>query len=209
MTLELAATILKWTGGLLAYSTLGIVLYGIWRGTRRPAGRTTGWMGAWMRSPWFYVASVVVFFGICWIGWIPIQMSISPPIRGFMLVLGALCYFPGMLLVLWGRLALGKNYFVSSGFGAQLFSDHQLVTRGPYAIVRHPMYAGLILAAAGSLLIYFTVTSLLFVCFAPFIIVRAHREETALAAEFGEELRAYCNRVAAFIPRLSRTRIPK
>ena len=124
------------------------------------------------------------------------------PTRAWLLALGSLLYFPGMLFVLWGRLALGNNYFVSTGFGAQLFADHQLVTSGPFAIVRHPMYSGLILAALGALLIYPTWTTLLFVCFAPMRTVRARREEAALAAEFGEKWREYCQRVPAFLPRL-------
>jgi protein-S-isoprenylcysteine O-methyltransferase Ste14 len=107
-----------------------------------------------------------------------------------------------MSFVLWGRLALGKNYFVSTGFGAQLFAGHQLVSSGPFAVVRHPMYTGLFLAALGSLLIYPTWTTLLFASFAPMIIVRARNEEAALRAEFGEQWREYCQRVPAFFPRL-------
>jgi protein-S-isoprenylcysteine O-methyltransferase Ste14 len=107
-----------------------------------------------------------------------------------------------MALLLWGRLALGRNYFVSTGFGAQLFSEHQLVTSGPFAIVRHPMYAGLILAAVGSLLIYTTWTTVYFACFAPLVFIRAWREEQVLAEEFGEQWKEYCKRVPAFIPRL-------
>jgi protein-S-isoprenylcysteine O-methyltransferase Ste14 len=71
-----------------------------------------------------------------------------------MLAAGSLLFFPGMGLVLWGRLALGRNYFVSTGIGAQLFADQQLVTTGPYAIVRHPMYTSLVLSALGALLMY-------------------------------------------------------
>lgn len=119
-----------------------------------------------------------------------------------MLAGGAVFYFPGMGLLLWGRLALGKNYFVSTGFGAQLFSDQQLVTTGPYRIVRHPMYAGLMLSAVGSLLIYTTWTTVFFVCFAPLMVRRAWHEENALSAEFGEQWQEYCKRVPAFIPRL-------
>jgi protein-S-isoprenylcysteine O-methyltransferase Ste14 len=202
MTLDLIETIVRWMGGLLAYTTLGIVLYGIWRGTQRPAGRTTGLNGAWLSSPWFYLASALLFFGISYFGWIPLSQTYSPTIRALRLGFGSLLYFPGMSFVVWGRLALGRNYFVSTGFGAQLFAGHQLVTSGPFAIVRHPMYSGLILAAVGALLIYPTWTTLLFVCFAPLTSVRARNEEAALAVEFGEQWREYCRRVPAFLPRL-------
>ncbi|MCL4529191.1 MAG: isoprenylcysteine carboxylmethyltransferase family protein [Chloroflexi bacterium] len=192
--------IIRWMGGLLAYATLGIVLYGIWRGTQRQAGLTTGLTGSWLRSPWFYLASTLLFFGICYLGWIPLPLTILPPIRAWMFLVGSLLYFPGMSFILWGRLALGKNYFVSTGFGAQLFAGHQLITSGPFAIVRHPMYAGLMLAALGSLLIYATWTTLLFASFAPLTSVRARHEEKALSAEFGEQWLDYCKRVPMFFP---------
>ena len=123
-----------------------------------------------------------------------------------MLVLGSLFYFPGILFALWGRLTLGKNYFVSTGFGAQLFEGHQLITSGPFAIVRNPMYVGLALASIGALLIYFTWTTLIFAIFSPLTAVRARREEVALLAEFGEQWREYCRRVPAFFPRLRKER---
>jgi protein-S-isoprenylcysteine O-methyltransferase Ste14 len=202
VNLEIVDIFVRWMGGLLAYTTLGVVLYGIWRGTQRQAGLTTGRTGAWLRSPWFYLASSALFFGVCYFGWIPLSLTVSPSTRAWMLALGSLLYFPGMSFALWGRLALGKNYFASTGFGAQLFADHQLVTRGPFAIVRHPMYTGIFLAALGSLLIYPTWTTLLFACFAPMITFRARREEAALAAEFGGQWQEYCRRVPAFFPRL-------
>jgi protein-S-isoprenylcysteine O-methyltransferase Ste14 len=199
LTLE---SLIRWLGGLLAYTVLGIVLFGVWRGTRRQTGRTTGFSGSWLRSAWFYLISSALFFGIAYFGWKPLPWTVSQTARGWMAMLGSLLYFPGMCFILWGRLVLGKNYFVSTGFGAQLFKDHQLITIGPYAIVRHPMYAGLILAALGSLLLYFTWTTFYFACFAPLLLVRARREEQALAAEFGEKWTEYSHHVPAFIPRL-------
>lgn len=199
MTLE---SLIRWLGGLLAYTVLGIILFGVWRGTRRQTGRTTGFSGSWLRSAWFYLISSALFFGIAYFGWKPLPWTVSQTARGWMAMLGSLLYFPGMCFILWGRLVLGKNYFVSTGFGAQLFKDHQLITIGPYAIVRHPMYAGLILAGLGSLLLYFTWTTFYFACFAPLLLVRARREEQALAAEFGEKWTEYSHHVPAFIPRL-------
>ncbi|GER79189.1 MAG: hypothetical protein DPW21_00335 [Anaerolineae bacterium] len=195
MTLAMIETLLRWFGGMIAYTTLGIILYGIWRGTRHPTGRTAGRAAGWLRSPAFYALMTLLFLAVSVIFWKPLLPTLPPDIRALFLVAGALLYFPGMAFVLWGRLALGKMYFVSTGFGAQLYADHQLVTRGPYAIVRHPMYLGLMVAAFGSLLIYKTWTTVLFALFAPFVLRRARREEQALSAEFGEQWQAYCHRV--------------
>ena len=204
MNLELVESIIRWLGGLLAYATLGVILYGIWRGTRRQAGRITGQMGSFLRSPWFYLFTSALYFGICYLGWVPLPLTVPLQAHIAVLVIGSLLYFPGMGLALWGLLALGRNYFVSTGLGAQLFINQSLVTNGPFAIVRHPMYAGLILAASGSLLIYHTWTTLLFACFAPALFFRARREEAALVAEFGEEWQEYCKCVPAFLPRIQR-----
>ena len=197
-------SIIKWLGGILAFVTLGVVLYGVWQGTRREAGRATGLKGSWLRSPWFYLGSSILFLSLAYLGWKPLPGTVSPSSRFWMLALGSLLFFPGMCFLLWARLTLGKNYFVSTGFGAQLFKDHQLVRNGPYAIVRHPMYMGLFFAAVGSLLIYATWTTVYFALFAPLTLVRARREEQALAEEFGDLWQGYCRRVPAFFPRLRR-----
>lgn len=204
MNFELLETVIRWLAGLFAYTALGIILYGVWRGTQRQAGRTTGLNGSWLRSPWFYLASCVLFFGIAYFGWSSLPWSVSSSTRAWMLTIGSLLYFPGMGILVWARLTLGKNYFVSTGFGAQLFKDHQLVTNGPYAIVRHPMYTGLILAALGALLIYFTWTTAYFALFAPLTMVRARREEVALSEEFGDQWKEYSQRVPMLFPKLWR-----
>jgi protein-S-isoprenylcysteine O-methyltransferase Ste14 len=133
-------------------------------------------------------------------------LVVSPTTHAVLLVAGPLVFFPGMSFVLWSRLTLGKNYFVSTGLGAQLFADHQLVKNGPFAIVRHPMYSGLILAAFGSVLIYMTWTTVILACFAPSLIFRALREEKALAEEFGSQWLDYCLKVPAFFPYLRKRR---
>jgi hypothetical protein len=61
MSLELVETFLRWVGGLLADTVLGIVLLGIWRGTRRPSGRTSGRAAGWLRSALFYLLATICF----------------------------------------------------------------------------------------------------------------------------------------------------
>jgi protein-S-isoprenylcysteine O-methyltransferase Ste14 len=94
---------------------------------------------------------------------------------------------------------------VASGFGVRLYAGHRLITTGPYALVRHPMYLAVVLAGLGALLIYRT-WSMLFFSFNMFgLVVRARREERALMAEFGEEWAEYARRTPAFVPRLGRS----
>ena len=60
--------------------------------------------------------------------------------------IGIILTVVGMLFLIWGRKTLGKNW--SQTVAAK--KDHELITSGPYAIVRNPMYTGSILAALGS-----------------------------------------------------------
>ena len=202
MNLELAETILRKSGGILAFITLGVIFLGIWRGTLRPAGRTSGKAAGWLRSSLFYLLATAGFLGFSIYFWKTLPLELAPGVRLCLLIAGSLVYFPGIAFLLWARLALGKMYFVSTSFGAQLYANHRLVTHGPFSIVRHPMYLGLLVAALGSLLLYQTWTTLAFVLFAPFVLRRARHEELALAGEFGEEWQEYYRRVPAFFPRL-------
>jgi protein-S-isoprenylcysteine O-methyltransferase Ste14 len=195
---------LRYTGGAAAFLVLAVLLSGIRRGLSRPTGRSTGAGASLLRSRIFYIVLSALFFGSCYILWRPIPLDLPAPVRTIALILGAILYFPGLMLVLWGRLALGKFYNVSSSLGAQLYADHQLVTAGPFSRVRHPMYLGLILAALGGLLLYLTWTTFFLAIVSPGLILRARREETALQAEFGERWAAYRDQVPGWVPRRAR-----
>ncbi|MGB7539897.1 MAG: isoprenylcysteine carboxylmethyltransferase family protein [Anaerolineales bacterium] len=185
--------------GIFALFVLAFLLWSILRAAKRPAGAGVGTQLSWLHSPLFYAAASAVFFGLCVLLWIPLP---ALPAADAAAVLGALLCFPGLVFVLWGRLALGNMYFVSTGFGAQLFAGHRLITSGPYAIVRHPMYFGLLLAGIGGLLLYQTWTGVIFVACGLGVIRRALREEEVLSKEFGAEWMDYCRRVPMLLPRL-------
>jgi protein-S-isoprenylcysteine O-methyltransferase Ste14 len=159
-------------------------------------------MAQWvLRWPVYLIISIL-FFGTCFLLWRPIPFSIAPLANLLMLVLGALLYFSGLALVLWGRLALGKMYDVSSSLGAHLYVDHQLITHGPFALVRHPMYLGIMMASFGGLFFYRMWTLLFLAIVFLGLVMRAKREEQALATEFGEQWEIYCQQVPAWIPRI-------
>ncbi len=199
--------VVKWLADALAYTTMVVILIGIWRGTRRRAGRMSGTRAKWLAVPWFYLITTLLFFGVCYLGWRSLPFPLDGAVQAWLFAIGSLLYFPGMLLALWARLELGRNYFASTALAVRLFEDHQLVMTGPFAVVRHPMYLGLMLAAVGSVPMYYTWTTLLFALFAPVLFMRAQMEERVLAAEFGDAWFAYCSRVPMSLPRLFRSKV--
>jgi protein-S-isoprenylcysteine O-methyltransferase Ste14 len=203
MSFHLLERVLQWAGAAALAAFLALVFVGMARALRRPRGRATGLAARTLRWP-VYLLIGIPFFAVAIFLWRPLPLALSPSLQALALAFGALLYFPGLGLALWGRLTLGEMYNVSMSVGVQLHAGHRLVTAGPYAIVRHPMYAGIIMAAWGGLLLYRTWTCV----FAAFVflglLVRAHREEQALAAEFGPEWDAYCRRAPAWIPRIRR-----
>ena len=188
----------RWIGAADTLVTLAVVLLGLARSLARPRGRAVGRANQVLRLPTYILISIG-YFGLWYLLWKPIPIALSPAVRIVALALGALLLFPGLGLVLWGRLVLGKMYNVSSALGAQLYADQQLITHGPYAIVRNPMYVGIIAATLGGLLIYRT-WSLVFALTFFGLVIRARREEEALSAEFGATWEAYCQRVPAWLP---------
>ena len=205
MTLDIVEWWVRWAGGVAALICLMVALAGIARGLRRPRGRTTGLARKVLRLP-AYLLIGAVFFGPCFLLWRPLPLALVVPVRVVALSLGALLLFPGLTLYLWARLTLGEMYNVSSSMGAQLYADHRLVTHGPFAFVRHPMYLGVILASVGGLFIYRTWTLVFITVTFLGLALRARREEQALAAEFGEQWKEYCQRVPGWIPRILRRR---
>jgi protein-S-isoprenylcysteine O-methyltransferase Ste14 len=201
--METAEKRVRRLGGLLAIFTLLTIFFGIARGLRRPAGLKVG-RANWMRQAPYYFLVGVPYFALCFLLWRPLSKGLSLPLRRSMVLVGSIIYFPAMLLVLWGRVTLGEMYNVSSGFGVQLYAGQRLITHGPYAYIRHPMYLGMCVAALGGLLLYRTWTLVLLAFTAvSILLLRSRREEQALALQFGEEWEAYCRRVPYVVPRLA------
>jgi protein-S-isoprenylcysteine O-methyltransferase Ste14 len=190
-------------GGLTITLAICLVIWGIWLSLRRPHGLKTGTPEKTMNRT-FYVIASTLFFSVCIALWRPLPVTLSTSTRILSTILGVLLLFPGTALVIWGRLQLGQMYNVSSGMGVQLYADHRLVTSGPFAIVRHPMYLGILLIALGGSLIYRTWTFVFLLAIIPGIARRAGKEEEALALEFGEQWYEYVKRVPGWIPRLNR-----
>ena len=115
----------------------------------------------------------------------------------------ALLTVPGFAFAWWARLHLGRLW---SG-AVTLKERHEVVDTGPYAWVRHPIYAGLLEAALASAVATGTVLSAAGFGLAALGIWRKARlEERLLGSVLGPgAYRAYCRRVPMFLPRWRRT----
>jgi protein-S-isoprenylcysteine O-methyltransferase Ste14 len=111
--------------------------------------------------------------------------------------IGAVLCACGLALAIWARLILGRNW---SGV-VTLKEDHELVQRGPYRLVRHPIYTGLqgmflgTAIAFGSLSAFIAVP-LVFVSFW----IKLSREERLMLKQFPDDYPDYQRRVKRIIP---------
>ena len=163
-------------------------------------GRKSGLAANLLRWP-VMLAQTVLFIAVGVLLWHPLPLVLSPTLNGIVLALGSLLYFPGITLYLWGYWSLGRMFGISSGFGAILYQDHQLIRSGPYQYVRHPMYLAVILTAFGALLVFRTWTMALYAPMSLGVVFRARREEQLLAEQFGKEWQTYRQEVNGWIPR--------
>lgn len=112
----------------------------------------------------------------------------------------------GLAFAAWARDLLGRNW---SG-QVIIQDDHQLVTAGPYAYVRHPLYTGLLIAIVGMSLVIGDLGSVLGVLFAvAFSSLKASREENLLATEFGTAYAKYRSQTGAMLPDFPTLRISR
>jgi len=110
---------------------------------------------------------------------------------------GAAITAAGLLFSVWARRHLGANWSQA----VTLKQDHELITSGPYALVRHPIYTGLLLALLGSALARGEWRGLLAVLIVFGVLWQKLRlEETFMRNQFGESYEAYSRRVTALVP---------
>jgi protein-S-isoprenylcysteine O-methyltransferase Ste14 len=169
--------------------------------SRRPRGLASG-KGAGIRTWPVVLLMTAGFIALGIVLWQPVFPGLSPGLDLAFSLAGALFYFPGVGIYLWGLATLREQFGVSSAYGAGLYKEHQLVMDGPFALVRHPMYAGVLLAAVGALLVFKTWAMVLFTPMSFTVIARAVREEKLLAQEFGAAWKAYTAHVPGWFPRI-------
>ncbi|HEV8319305.1 MAG TPA: isoprenylcysteine carboxylmethyltransferase family protein [Vicinamibacterales bacterium] len=113
-------------------------------------------------------------------------------------MVAVICAIAGILFSLWAINTLGKQW----SFSARVIEGHQLVTHGPYAIVRNPIYASMALWLV-ALALTFATPARLAIALSLYVVgtlMRVRAEEELMRATFGEQWEDYRRRVPALIP---------
>lgn len=104
----------------------------------------------------------------------------------------------GVGFAIWARLILGANW---SGIVVTAKKGHELVQTGPYAIVRHPIYAGILLAMIGTALTEGRLASYVgLVAGFVAIMIRVGIEEQLMSRHFPKTYEAYQRRTSKLVP---------
>lgn len=147
----------------------------------------------------FHVLWIAITLGI--IGGIAVtrflpayHYSLPPSVRQ---ILGLL-FAGGLILRWWAIISLGKFFTVD----VAIASDHRLVIRGPYHLMRHPSYTGMLLAFAALAATFQNWLSLacILVPIGAALAYRIYVEELALEVTFGDEYRQYAAETKRLIP---------
>lgn len=142
-----------------------------------------------------------VGYGVMWFAPRPPFPSLSKlpgPLALLIAVLAVALAWACAGFAFWAQRTLGKEW----SFSARLVEGHRLVTSGPYAIVRHPIYASMLgmwiatgLAVARPWNIALGLVPML-----AGTAIRVKSEDGLLRGAFGETFEAWAKRVPGLIP---------
>jgi protein-S-isoprenylcysteine O-methyltransferase Ste14 len=159
-----------------------------------------------MGLTWSLFQGVFLFYPVLLVVWPEVAygtiLHFAFPLDTATQVVGILLWVLGVGLLLWCSRLLGPIMMTDG-----VVEGHELMKRGPYAVIRHPTYVGHVLMGLGVAAIFLNyllvVMALLTIVFAQ---LQARGEERLLASPdgFGEAYRTYMEETGRFLPRMTR-----
>jgi protein-S-isoprenylcysteine O-methyltransferase Ste14 len=111
--------------------------------------------------------------------------------------IGAAVTAGGLLFAVWARVHLGRNWSRS----VTIKQDHELITTGPYALVRHPIYTGILAGFLGTAIAVSQLRGVIaFALIFLVLLAKFRMEEAWMRSQFGETYAAYSHHTAALVP---------
>jgi protein-S-isoprenylcysteine O-methyltransferase Ste14 len=110
--------------------------------------------------------------------------------------LGMVLFLAGLGLAVWARVYLGRNW----GMPMTQKDEPELVTQGPYRVVRHPIYSGILLAMLGTSLATDLYWLIAVIVLGVYFIYSARVEERLMAASFPVAYPTYRAKTKMLIP---------
>lgn len=150
---------------------------------------------------WVETGSMTAFFVVYYLA-VRFQLLVLPltgALKTASLIVGLALMVAGAFVNVLGRLYLKSNWANQ----INIYEDHWLVTSGPFALVRHPLYASLIWMFLGGSLVYANAAALVLTLavFVPMMYVRGKKEDALLGEAYGDEYAAYRRRTGMLLPR--------
>lgn len=106
----------------------------------------------------------------------------------------------GLSLIIWGYIAMRHGKFT---IFPNVKHGTKLIMNGPYEIIRHPMYAGILLITIVLVIDYFSFFRVIaFLIIVIDLVFKAHLEEVLLEKHFGEDYETYRKKTHMIIPYL-------
>jgi protein-S-isoprenylcysteine O-methyltransferase Ste14 len=113
--------------------------------------------------------------------------------------IGAAVTVGGLLFAVWARQHLASNW----SSAVTIKQDHELITTGPYALVRHPIYTGILTGFLGTAIALSQVRGVIgFVLIFVVFWAKLRTEEEWMRSQFGETYTTYAHQTAALVPYL-------
>jgi protein-S-isoprenylcysteine O-methyltransferase Ste14 len=126
--------------------------------------------------------------------------NFAGPLAASLRILGVLILWGAASLAAWGIRTMGRHLVAP----AEVRPDTELITTGPFAFVRHPMYLSVLMLWAGGMLALLSwALAVGLVLFVPAFYLRARAEEELLTRHFGTAYSAYATRVPMLLPGLA------
>jgi len=185
-------------GWLIFPLWLALVVYWVFAtraAKRNVAGRWLWWREIAVRLGFFALALLVLQIAALRHA-LPQAARYEPNTSMAMGLVGFVASAAGIGLAMASRACLGGGWSPR----AEHKATTELNTSGPYAVVRHPLYSGLLLAIAGSAIGQSAFWLLPMLVYGPLFILTARREERSLLEQFPDSYRAYMKRTKMLLP---------